>query len=480
MEFNLEHALHIIDTWSSEELQSLSREDFEFISNNLSPEDFQTFIFAKNIKVFGGINNYVNDFFSKGTINTIKAMNNNRKRNTLPGLILTLRRMLMYDDLSQENRIRINNAILDISGSPAPAAGGKRKTRRYIPHTTDAFNITVNTDFRSNHVKTEEDKYIYTLLQNEQLYNFACKLLFLTINHCKIIGLSKIFIINILLSSKFKGIIIKLGYNLEDSSRLYNIQSLKEFIIWNKERNITFLQIMSAFYKFQRDNEFVKKCIEHDKVLMKNFMDTVCKYFKLPRSITYLELKDTIIEKSYGQWFYLWVITFLQSSKVNLMHRHADIDSDYIRIWASDIEFGNKSNISKYALHTVTRKNIKFNQLKAYLEKKLVLGKTYMRPRLNGVWFNLMNKYKKEVIAGPSSSAILGYQIIFDISKILPKTEKNKVLLLLCMIADYSIYYHSMSEVLQTYVSEAELPPYNLEINDLKYLKILSDKYLKM
>jgi hypothetical protein len=257
------------------------------------------------------------------------------------------------------------------------------------------------------------------------------------------------------------------------------MKSLKDFTQWNKERNISFLQIMAAFYKFQRDNEFVKKCIEHDKVLMDKFMNTVCEYFKLPRSITYSELKHKIIEKSYGHWFYLWVITFLQSSKVNLMHRHADTDGDYIRIWASDVEFDNKSKISKYALRTVTRKNIKYNQLKHYPEKTLVLGKTYMRPRLNGVWFNLMKKYKKEVITGPSSSAILGHQIIFDISKILPKTEKNKVMLLLCMIADYSIYYHSMSEVLQTYASEAELPPYNLEMNDLQYLKILSNKYLK-
>jgi len=339
--------------------------------------------------------------------------------------------------------------------------------------TTNAFDITTNTDFRSKDVKEKEDQYISMLLHNNELYNFACKILFLIINHCKVIGLSKIFVTNILSSSKLKGIILKMGYTLEDASTLYNIQSLKEFILWNKERNVAFLQIMSAFYKFQRDNEFVKKCIEHDKALMGKFMNTVCKYFKLPTSLTYSELTRQIIEKSYGQWFYLWVITFLQSSKINLMHRHADTDGDYIRIWASDVEFGNKSNTSKYKLHTVTRKNIKFNQLKEYPEKTLVLGKTYMRPRLNGVWFNLMKKYKKEVIAGPSSSAILGYQIIFDISKIIPKTEKNKVLLLLCMIADYSIYYHSMSEVLQTYVSEAELPSYTIDMNDVEYLKTI-------
>ena len=272
---------------------------------------------------------------------------------------------------------------------------------------SNAFNITTDTDFRSKDIKDKEVQYISMLLHDNELYNFACKILFLMINHSKVIGLQKSFITNILSSSKIKGIIVKMGYHKEDASTLYNIRSLKEFIRWNKERNVAVLQIMSAFYKFQRDNEFVKKCIEYDKVLMGNFMNTVCTYFKLPTSITYSELTHQIIEKSYGQWFYLWVITFLQSSKINLMHRRSDVDGDYVRIWASDVEFDNKSNTSKYALQTVTRKNIKFNQLKGYPEKTLVLGKTYMRPRLNGVWFNLMKKYKMEVIAGPSSSAIL-------------------------------------------------------------------------
>lgn len=132
MASNLEAVLDIVETRSAEELASMPRDVILFIKSRLSEEDFLTFQFAKNIKIFGGINNYVNDFFSKGTINTVKEMNTNRKHNTLPGLILTLRKMLTYDDLSAENRISIDNTILELLGSPAPAAGGKRirKTRK--------------------------------------------------------------------------------------------------------------------------------------------------------------------------------------------------------------------------------------------------------------------------------------------------------------------------------------------------------------
>jgi len=336
----------------------------------------------------------------------------------------------------------------------------------------NAFDITTNTDFRSNNVKKDEHNYIKELLNSDELYEFACKILFLIIQHSKKIGVLQDNVINILQTYSNNNIIIKLGYNKKEALHLYKIHSLKEFIEWNREENNSFLQIMSAFYVFQRDNTFVKLCIDHDSKLRNEFMNTIYKYFKLPKSLGYLEFTKTIVEKSYGIWFYLWVITFLQNPKINLIHHHADADPDYIRRWASEIEFG--KNVSKnLLLHKLTRKNIKYDQLAHYKKKTIVLGKTYMRPRINGIWFNIMKKYKKEIIAGPSSSCILGYQIIFDISKILPKTIENKKKLLLCMITDYSTYYHSLSEVLQTYVSEAELPKYTLEMNDIEYLKKL-------
>lgn len=160
------------------------------------------------------------------------------------------------------------------------------------------------------------------------------------------------------------------------------------------------------------------------------------------------------------------------------MHHNVMNDSDYIRKWKSDLEYTRQFDKSNYKLHKITRKNIKYNEFKGYSENMIVLGNTYMKPRLNGIWFNLMKKYKKEVIAGPSSSAILAHQLIFDISKVLPKTEKNKVMLLLCILADYSVYHHSISEVIQTYASEASLKPYTIDMDTIEYLKQYIHKYV--
>ncbi len=328
-------------------------------------------------------------------------------------------------------------------------------------------------DFRDRETKQKENDYVKSLIQKEELYEFACKIVFLLIQHSKKIGLPESYVNTILEEYKTGDVLVKLGFSKKNTSTVYNISSLNQFIEWNRERNYTFLQIMSSFYKFQSSNVFVEYCILYDSELQTTFMKTVRQYFKLPESIGFLEFKKSIIEKSYGNWFYLWVITFLQNKKINLMHHHSDADNDYIRKWDTEIEFSKKKNIKRMNLYTLKQKNIKYNQFKQYPKKTIALGSTFMKPRMDGIWFHIMKKYKKEVIAGPSSSAILCYQIIFDITKILPPTQKNKILLLLSMIADYSIYYHSISEILQTYISEAELTPYTLDMNDINYIKKL-------
>lgn len=350
---------------------------------------------------------------------------------------------------------------------------GKRATRKHNKKTTNIFNINVDTDFRDKNVKTAENQYVANLLENKDVFDFACKILFLTIQHCKKVGLSKDFILGVIKSWIVGDILVKLGYTEQDANTVCNITTLKEFTSWNRENKITICQLMSAYYKFETSNLFLQKCIEYDNDLKMKFMETIRDYFKIPKSMDYSELKDTIIEKSNGYWFYLWVVTFLQSSKSNLLHRRSDSDDEYVRMWIKDIDYKQVSDTSKFKLHKLTKNDVKYNQLQNYSEKTLVIGKTYQRPRLDGIWINIMKKYKKEVISGPSGSACMSFQNIFEVSKIMPKTNKNKILLLLCCVADMSIYYHSISEIIQTYVKESGLPDYSLDMDDVQYLEKL-------
>jgi hypothetical protein len=88
-----------------------------------------------------------------------------------------------------------------------------------------------------------------------------------------------------------------------------------------------------------------------------------------------------------------------------------------------------------------------------------------------------MDKYKRNVIAGPSGSAVSTYQLLFNILKICTGNE-DKVMLLLCLIGDYYPIHHSIEEILILYPDEAGLEPYDLSTEPLSYIKSLVDTYL--
>lgn len=343
---------------------------------------------------------------------------------------------------------------------------------------TNAFNIGTKKDYREETDKNKEKAFICELLGNKRLYVFGCTILFLIIQHGKKIGFSYDDIASVIEAYNVGKIILKLGYSKKQANEIIGIANLGEFIAYNESNHISFMQLMGAFYRFQSNNIFVKLCIDNDIALQTDFMNAVRTYFKLPGTMEYDKYKVEIIDKSYGFWFYLWVVTFLMSEKKNFMHRSVVNDPDYIRLWDKSVEFSAKRNESKYKSAIIHKDDCKYAQLDNFEDKSLVIGNTFMVPRENGIWFNQMRYYKKEIIAGPSSSAVLTYQIIFDISKILEPTDENKIMLLLCILCHYSEYYHSFSEILQTYTVDASLIEYTLDMNDLDYILQISANVL--
>jgi len=116
----LTEALQFVENCSVGELRGLQREELLYIINGLTGPEVSDFMFAKNIKIFGGINGYVEDFLV--SVPRIQTMNAAK-----PGAMQTLNRMLTYGDLTSNNRTRINSALALLSGAAAAAAGGRRR-----------------------------------------------------------------------------------------------------------------------------------------------------------------------------------------------------------------------------------------------------------------------------------------------------------------------------------------------------------------
>ena len=104
------------------------------------PEEFADYIIAKNIKISGGINQYINNFFSESPAYGMDPIDyalslpfGERRAGIIQSTIIVLSKMLIQPGLTAENRARIEASIdrlnPPISGAAAGAAGGSRQRR---------------------------------------------------------------------------------------------------------------------------------------------------------------------------------------------------------------------------------------------------------------------------------------------------------------------------------------------------------------
>lgn len=128
----MNQALEFVRTSTPEQLRSLNSNSLMAIAMTLTPEERGEFLFAKNLKIFGGINNYINDVFNKQTIERIHQMpSGQQKNNAKEGVRHLFNKMLTYPDVTQFNINRINKALSTVLISAAAAAGGKYESLAY-------------------------------------------------------------------------------------------------------------------------------------------------------------------------------------------------------------------------------------------------------------------------------------------------------------------------------------------------------------
>lgn len=353
-------------------------------------------------------------------------------------------------------------------------------------------------DFRSTTNIQREENFICKMFEDRYqstLYPFISKILFNLIDKSKNLGFKHEKIKHIIDHWIFKlsngNILSKFGYKCskgEICDNILKITNVNDFLKFNKDNNISFSELMGAMYKFTIDNEITGLCLDNDTELQKKFMDNVSNYFSIPSDLSYEEIKEKLASStSNNKWFNLWVISLLGNNVKNLFHGNLINEEDYIRKWNKSLEFSQSKQIKDYnTIHQTDVIKCKINDIKNMLDNEddsqindIMLGNSYTIPTTDSFWFKLMKDYNKEVIAGPSSSSVLTYQMIFVISKVIEDTDENKLLLLLCILLHYYQYSHSISEVLQQYCPEAYFEKYTLDLDDIDYIKFLIEKYGK-
>jgi len=120
---DIEDALELIEDFTVEQLKALTQEDLLIILQGMSAENRRRFFIEKNVKIFGGINQYVDDFLEKTNINSMNPQGKMGARSLLEA-------MIGYPGVTEENNKLLLEAIAKTEPKgAAPAAGGNRRRK---------------------------------------------------------------------------------------------------------------------------------------------------------------------------------------------------------------------------------------------------------------------------------------------------------------------------------------------------------------
>jgi hypothetical protein len=135
-----QEAMEVVDELSADELRQLSPEMLMTLLEDLTPEEKTDILVAKNIKVYGGINEYVTSFLDQVLPGIAALPSGAAKERAKTGQRMFVERLLTKEGLTDTNKERLQ-ASLQGELLAAPAAGGKRwkmprkMTRRYCRKT---------------------------------------------------------------------------------------------------------------------------------------------------------------------------------------------------------------------------------------------------------------------------------------------------------------------------------------------------------
>ena len=127
-----------------ESIREDSDEDFEdlfgdkdamfVIMMNLNEQQRLNVLVEKNIRIFKGVNEYAKDFLTKTTASLARMEEGKEKEAVKSGQRKIVDALLKKDGLTPENKNALNNALVGTLAA-APAAGGRRMTRKYCKKT---------------------------------------------------------------------------------------------------------------------------------------------------------------------------------------------------------------------------------------------------------------------------------------------------------------------------------------------------------
>jgi hypothetical protein len=306
---------------------------------------------------------------------------------------------------------------------------------------------------------TDEENLACFLQSNENILKLTSEIMFNLIKKSILSGMSDSEIINIMIEQRSKDdstIITRPGFTIQIANEILNhIKNLNEYdeYIYNKCKD-NYHKVMGFCYDFAINSTFISNIINNDLNLQNDFMKYMYNAFLLPDNLTFDEIKN-YIDSSINKRIYLDFLVYASKCSISL-YRTSISYMPYIRNKISNIKSTKPVDCHKNAIND-------------YENDKIATADSWYELKDDMLFVKLFKKYNRTYLAGPSGSAILLYNLVF---KILNISEDNKVLLLGCLIADYVPYFHTITEILITYLLEIDVK-YNISIDPVQFTKNL-------
>jgi hypothetical protein len=321
--------------------------------------------------------------------------------------------------------------------------------------------------------------------KNTKVSNFAFKIFYEFIIHANNAELTDKEIIGSMLElthSEDPNLIDKPGFDMDMAKFIYNIIIIRA-LDENDARKLLFgdniqdniHQMMGTIYTISKHKKCLYYAIKKNPTLKNNFMRKFRKLFLLPDTFNDKDFKffTDIIDKEKGARNRNILLDLIghQNCPVSLYRRQLSYH-EYVRSKRLQIE---SKPVSSY---TNCHKNYAYKNVRD--DKKIILANSYYDID-NTIFLELFRKYKRKSVAGPSGSATAMYVGIFN-SLDIKTTLENKILLLCCLVADFVPAFHSLPEILVTYMYEVpELSfKYDLSMDPVEYTKQITKKYLNL
>lgn len=357
-----------------------------------------------------------------------------------------------------------------------------RKTKKHRYKPIDSFSdLKSAVDKSYSEIDREKNLACY-LANNDKVINFASDTFYFVLSYWKKYYPTKWKLIigdELLEDIDDKNIVNKIGFSIDEREEIYKFIDSNEKKYLLRFLRDKFFKVTAALNSLSKP-DYSYYHVDVSKKLQTKFIDNLKKLF-LVNDITwekfskiYNNLDDKHI-KSYNFFIFDIIIYGNNNVKDLSLYKKNLTYLDFIKKSVPEDEKYKPENLKNFT--ECNKSSIdKIN----YEDFKIYNAKNVYEIDEDSPYAKIMKEYGEPYLSGPSGSTAILFIGLFDFYNY-HKTQKNKIMLLCLIIADYIPLWHTLPEILlssNVEISSKTIPKYSLDKEPVNFVYKIIKSYV--